>query len=210
LKRTTCGLAAVLIPLLVFATSTRAQSGSVYFGGGTASDSSAGPIDTLGAGITYTTPRMGGFFDTVGGDVIFFHHLGVGAEVSFRNSKGPYAGLQYHPSFYDINAVYQPAISSQRFVPEIQGGVGRASIGLYYTPQFCATFSEGCRSTTAEVSSESHLELHFAGGLRYYFYKGAFVRPQVDVRWVHNILYFGSSWVPEYTVSIGYTVRRNH
>ncbi len=88
MKRTTCGLAAVFIPLLVFATSARAQSGSVYFGGGTASDSSAGPIDTLGAGITYTTPRMGGFFDTVGGDVILFHHLGVGAEVSFVTAKG--------------------------------------------------------------------------------------------------------------------------
>jgi hypothetical protein len=207
LLRTIRGL--VLFPfLIVSATLASAQSGSVYYAAGLATDSAAGPIDTLGAGITYNAPRMGGFFDTIGADFIFYHKLGVGAEMSFRNSKGPYAGLQYRPTFYDVNAVYQPVVSSRRLVPDIQAGLGRANLSFYYTPQFCLTFQEGCRSATAEVNSVTHLELHFAGGLRYYIYKGLFVRPQVDLRWVHKFSYFGSSLVPEYTVAVGYTIRR--
>src|ERR1700676_1845114 len=79
------------ILLLASARLAAAQSGSLYFAGGTATDSSSGPLDTLGAGITYNSPRMGGFFETIGADVIFFRNLGVGAEYSFRKDQGPYA-----------------------------------------------------------------------------------------------------------------------
>ena len=34
---------------------------------------------------------------------------------------------------------------------------------------------------------------------------GLYLRPQVDVHWVNNFNEFGSDWVPEYTVAIGYT-----
>ena len=206
--RTIRGFAVLSLFLVVSATLASAQSGSVYYAGGTATDSAAGPIDTLGAGVTYNAPRIGGFFDTIGADVIFYHNLGVGAEVSFRNSKGPYAGLEYRPTFYDVNAVYQPVLLSRRLTPEIQAGFGRANVSLFYTPRFCLTYQEGCRSTTAEVTSASHLQLHFSAGLRYYVYKSFFVRPQVDIRWVHNFSYFGSSLVPEYTLAFGYTIRR--
>lgn len=208
--RTIRGFAVLFLLLIGVAASTTAQSGSVYYAGGIATDSAAGPIDTLGAGITYNAPRMGGFFDTIGAEVIFFHNLGVGANVSFRNSKGPYAGLVYRPTFYDIDAVYQSALLGGRLTPEIQGGIGKANVSFYYTPQFCQTFQEGCRSTTAEVNSETHFDLHFSGGLRYYVYKSFFFRPQVDLRWVRDFHYFGSSLVPEYSAAVGYTFRRGH
>ena len=197
--------------LLLFAGAAvvRAQSGSIYYGGGTAMDSSIGPLNTLGGGVIYNTPRMGGFFETIGGDVIFFHHLGVGGEVSFRNGRAPYAGLEYSSKFYDVNAVYQPVTLATHFTPEVQAGFGRANLNFYYTPQFCLGFPQGCRSTTAQATGANYLELHFAGGVRYYAYKGLFVRPQVDVRWVDNFSYFGSPWVREYTVAIGYTLRRS-
>jgi hypothetical protein len=181
-----------------------AQSASVYYAGGTAMDSSIGPINTLGGGTVYNTPRMGGFFDTIGGQVMFpFHNLGVGAEVSFRNGKASYAGLQYRPIFYDINAVHQWHFG--KFTPEVQGGFGRANINLYYTPQFCSGYPEGCINSTGAAHGADYAQLHFGGGVRYYVHKDFFVRPQVDIRWVHNMNFFGSSWVPEYSVAIGYT-----
>ena len=192
-----------VIAALTCAASAVAQSGSVYFAGGTATDSSIGSINTLGGGIVYNTPSMGGFFETIGGQVIFFHNLGVGAEVSFRNSKAPYAGLEYRPIFYDINAVYQLHLG--KFTPEVQGGFGRANINLYYTPQFCSGYPQGCTNSTGAAHGADYAQLHFGGGVPFYVYKDFFVRPQVDVRWVRNMSFFGSSWVPEYSVAIGYT-----
>ena len=198
----------LLVCFLVCLTSANAQSGSVYFAGGTATDSSSGPVNTLGGGTIYNSPSMGGFFETIGGDVILRHGLGVGAEVSFRKDQGAYAGLGYRPEFYDINAVYQPLHFTGRIVPEVQGGAGRISLRFYDTPAFCQTFFEGCRSTTGQISTVNHFQLHFAGGVRFYVVKGLFVRPQVDFHFVRNFVEFGSSWVPEYSVAVGYTFRR--
>jgi len=193
--------------VLVSAWLVQAQSASGYLAGGTATDSSTGPLNTLGAGVTFNTPSMGGLFGTVGGDVIFYHHrLGVGAEYSFRKDRGPYAGLAYRPVFYDVNAVYYPLTNvGRRFTPEIQGGVGRSELTFYDTPQFCLIAPQGCRSTNAEIETQNHLQLHFSGGVRISIWKGIFVRPQVDIRWIHNFTDFGSSFVPEYTLAVGYT-----
>jgi hypothetical protein len=208
LIRTIRSFAFALLVLFVSAISARAQSGSIYVGFGTATDSSIGSINTLNGGVQYSTPTLGGLFDTVGGDVIFFHNLGAGIEYSFLNGRSSYAGLNYRPAFYDVNAVYQPFGSSRRLIPEIQGGVGRASLRFYYTPAFCLGYALGCRSNTAQATGTNYLEIHGAGGVRYYLYKSLFIRPQVDVRWVHNFAYFGRSVVPEFTVAIGYTLRR--
>ncbi len=195
-----------VLSLLAFACVARAQSVSGYLAGGTATDSSTGPLNTLGAGVTFNTPSMGGLFGTVGGDVIFYHQrIGVGAEYSFRTDRGPYAGLQYRPVFYDVNAVYYPLSNVRRFAPEIQGGVGRSKLTFYDTPQFCLIAPQGCRSTNAEIETQNHLQLHFSGGVRISIWKGVFVRPQVDIRWIDNFTAFGSSLVPEYTLAVGYT-----
>lgn len=206
MPRSFLGLALGMVVVLA-AIPTRGQiSGSAYVGFGTAMDGSIGPLNTLGGGTVYNTSSLGGLFDTIGGDVIFFHNLGIGAEVSFRNGRGSYAGLAYRPTFYDVNAVYEPSFG--RFTPEAQGGIGRANLNFYYTPQFCVTFPQGCGSTTAAASGANYFELHFAAGVRYYVYKSVFVRPQVDVRYVKHMSYFSSAWIPEYSVSIGYTFKR--
>lgn len=185
----------------------RAQSISGYIAGGTAMDSSAGPLDTLGAGTIYQTPRMGGFFETIGGDLLIYHGLGVGAEVSYRRNQGSYAGLEYKPSFFDVNAVYRPLMLAGRISPEIQGGYGRADMSLYLTPQICATLRQGCGATNAEIASINDSEYHFAAGVRVYAYRGIFVRPMVDVRHAGSNFasYFGSPWISQYSIAIGYT-----
>ncbi|MGH9717656.1 MAG: hypothetical protein ACRD4R_13145 [Candidatus Acidiferrales bacterium] len=184
---------------------------SGYIAGGTATDSSAGPLDTFGAGTTYQTPRMGGFFETYGGDFVFFHGLGIGAEKTYRRDNGAYAGLEYAPSFFDVNAVYRPSIFTPRIKPEFQVGYGRAYLNLFLTPQLCITLPQGCSATNAKITSISDSELHFAWGVRIYPYRGLFVRPQMDLRRVPNNFssYFGSSWIPQYSIGIGYTLNLN-
>lgn len=198
---------ALVISLFACAAIASAQFASAYFAGGTATDSSAGPINLLGAGVSQS-PSMGGFFKTVGADFTFFHHVGVGIEMSSLNGRSPYAGLEYHPAFYDANAVYEPVMFAGRFSPEIQGGYGEAMLDFYDTPQICYKLPQGCGAANGEAFSVNDGEVHFAGGLRFYVYRGLFVRPQVDVRRVGNNFssYFGSSWIPEYTVGIGYTI----
>jgi hypothetical protein len=201
-------IAAWVFLLLGCIPAARAQLLSGYIAGGTVTDSSAGPIDTLGGGTIYQRPSMGGFFETYGGDFIFFHGLGVGAEETKRPSLGAYAGLQYRASFFDANVVYRPwTQKKRRFSPEFQAGYGRADLNLYLTPQICATLLQGCGATNSEIASVSDGEFHFAAGARVYVYRGAFVRPQIDIRRVPNNFssYFGSSWIPQYSVAVGYT-----
>ncbi len=91
----------------------KAQSASIYFGLGTARDSSNGQaIDTFGTGTLFNTPRMGGLFETIGGDVMFRPSFGVGFETSFQTQRN-YAGLNYRPLFYDVNAIYTPVVPAR-------------------------------------------------------------------------------------------------
>ncbi|MGA9883970.1 MAG: hypothetical protein WBQ34_09655 [Candidatus Acidiferrales bacterium] len=184
-----------------------AQSVSGYIAGGTAIDSSAGPLNTFGAGTIYQTPSMGGTFETIGGDFVFFHGLGIGAEKSDRRGKGAYAGLEYAPSFFDVNAVYRPWIFTRRIRPDFQAGYGRADLNLYLTPQICITLPQGCGASNAVTTSVSDSQIHLAWGVRVYPYRGLFVKPQMDLRHVPNNFssYFGSSWITQYSVAIGYT-----
>ena len=201
--------AVVFFSLFAVNTITSAQIGSAYFAGGTAIDSSVGPVDTLGAGTIYQAPRLGGFFDTYGGDVIFFHNLGIGAEMTSREDNGAYAGLTYHSKFYDVNAVYRPLTVAHRLAPEFQAGYGRSRLDLYYTQQICYTLPQGCPGINAEAVSVSNPQFHFAAGFRFYAYKGLFVRPQLDVRRVKGnfTTYFSSPWVYQASVAVGYTLR---
>ena len=47
--------------------------------------------------------------------------------------------------------------------------------------------------------------VHFAVAARIYATPHIFFRPAVDVHWVNNFFQFGSNWVPEYTMGLGYS-----
>jgi hypothetical protein len=196
-----------LLLLLVGSTQmAKAQGASVYLGLGTAVDSSNGqPVDTFGNGTLYNTPRMGGLFETVGGDFMFRPHLGVGFETSFRTQSN-YAGLNYRPLLYDFNAIYQP-LSSGMVVPEFQAGLGGMNLRYYVNQNYCDSFG-GCSNSNYYVESSNHFQVHFSGGVRFYVKGGIFIRPQVDVHVVNNLFQFGSNVVPEYSAAIGYTFGR--
>ena len=173
---------ALLLLLLGTVKFADAQNGSVYFGLGSAYDSSTSNISNPFTGTVSNGPTLGGVFVNLGGDLMFKPKLGFGAEFSFRGDQGGYVGLNYRPLFYDFNA--------------------------YYPQSYCDQFA-GCSSSNSYLESSHHFQLHFGAGVRLYVKGGLFVRPQVDVHWVNNFFQFGSNWVPEYSASVGYTFGRN-
>jgi hypothetical protein len=184
----------------------KAQSGDIYFGVGTAMDSaSKTPVVDPFTGADVSGPKMTGTFGTFGATYMFRPTFGFGGEYSFRFSQGSYAGLDYRPKFYDFNAIWMPFSNSKKVVPEFQGGIGGASLSFYY-PQQCIS-GIACSSSSFLVSS-SHFQEHFSGGVRFYVKGGVFIRPQVDVHYVNNFYQFGSGFVPEYSIALGYTFGR--
>ena len=183
-----------------------AQSGDVYFGLGTAMDKSSGQtINTFGTG-NYTTPEMTGLFGSFGADYMFRPTLGAGFNYSTRFSQGSFAGLNYRPKFYDFNAIWMPISNSKTVAPEFQAGIGGASLS-FYLPAECIS-GLACSSSTFFTSS-NHFQAHLGAGLRFYVKGGIFIRPQVDVHYVNNFYQFNSNWVPEYSVTFGYTFGRH-
>jgi hypothetical protein len=172
-------------------------------------DSASGvPSDTFGNGTLYYPPKMGGLFGTVGGGFMITPHFGFGAETSFRMSRGSYAGLTYRPTFYDFNGIYHPVSATKRIVPEFQAGLGGVNLKFYANQQYCDAFA-GCSSSNSYLESSNHLQVHLSAGVRLYVKDGFYIRPQADVHWVNNFFQFGSSWVPEYGVAVGYTFGRH-
>ncbi len=198
------------IPLLGFfalaLTSANAQSGlDVYFGVGTArADSSGTPTDTFGDGNIFYTPKMAGAFGKAGADLMFTPHFGIGGEADFRFSQGAYAGLNYRPSFYDINGIWHPIARAAPIVPEFQAGIGAVNLKFFYPQSYCDIFA-GCNSSNTYLESSNHFQTHLSAAVRFYVTNHVFIRPQYDVRWVNNFFQFGSSWVPEYSASLGYS-----
>jgi hypothetical protein len=194
--------------LVAGATISMAQTpqANLYVGLGTATDSSNGQaIDPLGTGTSTNTPKLTGLFATVGGGVMITPHFGAGAEINWRAGEGNYSGVNYRPTFYDFNGIWQP-LKSKRFVPEIQGGIGGVRVGFSASQQTCADPLVGCQTVSLGTESSNHFQAHFAVAARLYATPHIFFRPAVDVHYVNNFFQFGSNWVPEYTMGIGYSI----
>jgi hypothetical protein len=198
-------------PFIVFAfgiASAYGQSGvSVFFGLGTATDSAAKqPIDTFGNGTLYNPPSMGGLFGKIGGDLMITPHIGFGAQYSFRFTQADYAGLTYRPSFYDVNAIFQPTFGrNRRVVPEFQAGLGGANLKFYLPSGYCDNFA-GCTTSSVYLESSNHFQVHAMAAVRFYIKPHVFIRPEFDMHYVHNFFQFGSGFVPQYGASIGYSL----
>jgi hypothetical protein len=182
----------------------QAPQANVYFGLGTAVDGSNGQaIDTFGTGINLNAPKMTGLFVNIGGNVMLTPHFGAGAEVNWRAGQGDYAGLNYRPIFYDFNGVWQP-IKTKRFVPEIQAGLGGVAVHFSANQQECDQFA-GCQTVSLGSESSSHFQVHGSVAARLYLTPHVFLRPAIDAHWVNNFFQFGSNWVPEYNLGVGFS-----
>jgi hypothetical protein len=193
-----------LAVLLCFAgNAAYAQSGiDAFFGVGTATDSAAGPISSIITGNTVNPPKLGGAFGLVGADIMFTNHFGVGGEEDFRFTQGGYADVNYRPNFYDFYGIWEP-IRDKRITPQVEVGLGGANLKFYYPANYCDQLA-GCSSQNEYLESSNHFQVRFGVGVNFYATEHLFIRPQVDVHYVDNFFQFGSDWVPQYSVAVGY------
>lgn len=179
-----------------------AQSVDAYFG-----------LNALTASRSPNLPYLGGgTYLNVGGDLIFFHGLGFGAEAAWRASTTAYIippspqlpngfGAPVRPVFYDFDAVWEP-LSLPWITPVIEAGVGAASFRFYQQYFTCGAFS-GC----TDYSSSNHLLLHLGVAANVYLTDHIFIRPMADLYVIRNDNEFGASSARRFGVAIGYTLR---
>lgn len=181
----------------------RAQEVSAYVGFGGAYDKSNGAkIDTFSDGNLYSTPALNGPFGQVGVSVLFGKQWGIGAEITRRLTQGNYASLNYGASFSSLDAIYLSArFSSKRSEPEFRLGVGAARVHYDFDDQSSCDQVPGCPVST-------HFQARFAVAERIYISNHFFLRPAAGLHYVTNFADFGSNWVPEYSLGIGFSLGR--
>lgn len=199
---------------LTLASQARAQQVGVYFGMGSATDGAATSATCPAKQIKDSSnscvpaPTIGGVFGVIGGDVMFLPHLGVNFQDSFRFAQADYVpsdGLKARQSFYDFNAVYEPLASDSKIVPVVEGGIGGAKVSIYFNQSICPL----CGSQSGLLTSVNHFQVHGAVGVKLYVRPNMFLKPQVDFHYVPSLnQQYGSNFVPQYTLSIGYTFGR--
>ncbi len=223
LKLTIRTIPLLALLLLAGVNQASAQEVSAYFGLGTATNTAgttnnstascpAGNLFDDFTGNCEPGPTMGGVFGVIGVDYMFRPHFGINGEYAFRFAQAPYlpaAGLNMRPAFYDFNAVYEPITGSDaRVVPVLEGGIGGARVALYANQSSCITGICSNYSYPAGFNA-NHFQIHAAAGVKLYVKGNVFIKPQFDFHYVTNLTdQFGRNWVPEFTVSVGYTFGR--
>jgi hypothetical protein len=178
-----------------------AQQADVALGFGTivAPSASSCNLDTL------LCPERGGLYPTVGADVIFRRRIGFAYDVTWRGSAGSYGGgsngAPYRPIINTFNAIYQPRLG-KRLGLDVVGG-----IGFQDTRYYSYNYSGNCIYFGACFSSSFHFVTDVGGGLRYYFWHHAFIRPEVRYYFINNNTSdFTNNNVLRLGGSIGYTI----
>jgi hypothetical protein len=172
-----------------------AQQIDAAFGVSTLSSASG----TTTNGLFFPT-EGGGAYPTFSADFLLHHRIGIEGEVSWRASQNLYGGYQpYRPIFYLFNGIWAPRISKY-FTGEVVAGIGGENLRFYQNYYSCS-YITGC---TTYVSS-NHFVGDVGGGIRAYFWHGAFIRPEVRLYLVNNNVEFSSGRSVRYGASLGYS-----
>lgn len=167
------------------------------------------------------TSKMNSFVMGFAGDLMFWKHVGIGAEVSFQPAKQDYAvfsnqstaafalntagfTVKDRVTFYDFNGIYQP-VKTERVALKLSGGIGGANIKFYEAGTTSSALT-GTQSFSQFFGSSNHFQVHGGAGVQIYVKGKLFIRPQFDVHWVNNMGQFGRSLVTQEMVWIGYTL----
>ena len=173
-----------------------AHGQQIDLGFGISTTTSSGP--TTSNGLLFPSLR-GGVYPGFSGDLLLRHNFGFEGDLFWRASQTLYGGYQpYRPIFYSFNAIYAPKIT-KNISAEVLGGIGGEDLRFYGFIN-CSSFF-GCTT----YSSSNHFLGDVGGGIRAYFWHGAFLRPEARVYFVHNNVEFSSGTVARYGVSLGYT-----
>jgi len=150
------------------------------------------------------TPSLGGFFLGFGGDIMFKEHFGAGVEANFQPGHSSFGPFNYRQTFYDFNGIYEPIIT-KRVIVQLQAGIGGARTSFGFTPPASCV---ACSTGAEPVGSQGHFQIHLGAGVQFAVTEHIFLRPEFDVHYVPGLsnqpLGFGSDWVPEATIAVGY------
>jgi hypothetical protein len=146
-------------------------------------------------------PEKGGAYPTALLQYRSTEHFGINIEGAIRYHKGTYNFYQpYRPILYDANAVY-----TTRFPRNIEGdfmaGIGAQTVLFYTQTNACYIPAGGCRT----YLNSTHFLVHAGAGLRYYWWRNFFVRPEANWYYIHNNYQFHSDNVFRLGASVGYT-----
>ena len=187
-----------LLTLCLMGGGAQAQHVDLAFG---VSGLSAPAGSTDSSGVFFPT-MSGGAYPGFSGDVLLAHHLGVEGELFWRASQNLYGGYQpYRPLFYDFNAIWAPRLTKS-ITAEVMAGIGAESLRFYTPYPVCNFF------TCTNYVSSDHFMGDIGGGIRYYVWHNAFVRPEARLYLVHNNAEFSSGRAARYGMSIGYSFGR--
>ena len=187
-------LIATLFVFCLFERTAHGQQIDAAFGVGTLS-SGAG---TTSGGLFFPT-LGGGTYPSFSADVLLIHRLGIEGELDWRASQNLYGGAQpYRPIFYAFNAIWAPKLAKP-ITAELLAGIGGEDLRFYgvlnYNPLAGYT----------NYTSSNHFMADFGGGIRAYFWRNAFIRPEVRLYLIHNNVEFSSNYAARYGVSLGYS-----
>jgi hypothetical protein len=189
------GFGCAVVALASFA---RAQEIDIMAGGGTLFSSKS----TSSSGAYIPPPEKGGVYPSVGATAIFNNHFGLNAEVAYRYHEAFYNGYQrFRPVLLDVNGVFAPRVGPKTSV-DFMTGFGLENLSFYN--QF-----GNCYGVCPTFISDHHFLLHAGAGVRYYFWRQFFVRPEAHYYYIVGITdQFNSANVLRLGASVGYSFGR--
>jgi hypothetical protein len=188
---------ALLLACALAALVSIAPAQQIDFAGGASTVWSPGPLTASQA---FLPPaESGGLYANASLQYLGEKRLGLNVEGAFRAKEGLYNGYQYYrPILYDVNAVYARRMAS-KIRGDFMAGIGGETL-VFYKQTNC-NYGSGC---TTNVNN-THFLLHAGVGVRYYFWRTFFVRPEAHYYYIHNNFEFHSDHVFRVGASIGHT-----
>lgn len=196
-------LAALTVALFFSANAASAQQADAMFGFGTILSPGAAECNGISG-----CPEKGGLYPNVGGDVIFHRRIGFAYDITWRGGQGLYDGQQpYRPIIQTFNAIFEPRLGKKLSL-DVFGGIGYQDTRLYTSQYSCDYFS------CTNYSTANHFLVDVGGGVKYYFWHHAFIRPELRYYNINNntgsvgLNSFGysSNSILRVGGSIGYTI----
>jgi hypothetical protein len=188
--------------MILFATCAFAQQLDFAISGSTIWS----PAPVIGSEAFQPPAEKHGVYIGLNADYVGFKlpRFGFNVETSWKYKEGnyPFNGETYRPIFTDFNTLYQPHIS-KKVGADMMAGIGIADTRFYLpsTP-FCSVPQGGCVNYT----SSDHFMEHLGGGVRYYFFRRFFIRPEISYYHIQNNVGFHSDNVFRGGASFGYTL----
>jgi hypothetical protein len=145
--------------------------------------------------------ERGGTYPSISLQSVSRRKIGWNAELAFRDKRAIYNGFQpYRPFLYDLNAGYAPRFNAKTR-GDFMAGIGGQTVLFYNELAPCGLAAGGCRVNL----NSTHLLLHAGAGVKYYFWRGFFARPEAHWYYVVNNTQFHSNNVFRVGVSVGHT-----